>query len=466
MPAVADIQARYDAAGQGRRVKSWNPTSAGPRTIVEGTDRLRNRAQDSVRNDWAAESANTKWATNLVGVGIVPRWAAQQYDADWTKFAPQADADGVFDVYGLQTLVTRGWLDAGEVFLRRRYRRLNSGLHVPMQVQVLESAMVPMFDADTWPRLPEGNRIRQGIELDRDDKRAAYWMHREHPGDATTYSAVSNDMLVRVPARDVAHVYDPRRAGQLRGVSQLAPILLRLRSTGDYEDTVLERQKLANLFVAFMTRALPTDWSRLELDPTTGMPKVWDTAGRALAGLEPGIMQDLLPGESVSFANPPEAGTTYSDYVRTQHLGVAAGVHMPYEFLSGDLREVSDRTLRVLVNEFRRFAEQRQWQILIPMACQKIVGWWAEAMVLAGRASPEELDALSSPEHSPHGWEYLHPTQDVQGKILARDAGFTSTSAVISSRGEDPRKTLKQTKADATSGLTPKPVAPAPKATP
>jgi capsid protein len=223
-------------------------------------------------------------------------------------------------------------------------------------------------------------------------------------------------------------------------------VLLKLRSTGDYEDTVLERQKLANLFVSFLTRPLPTDWKDLDIDADTGMPKVWDALGRALKSLEPGIMQELLPGESVTFANPPEAGTTYSDYVRTNLMGVAAGLHIPYELLAGDLREVSDRTLRVLMNEFRRFAEQRQWQVVIPMICQPIV--------LSGQAASSELQILQSPEHSPHGWEYIHPTQDVQGKILARDAGFTSTTSVIAKTGESPRRILEQKKLDLASGQT------------
>jgi lambda family phage portal protein len=423
---------------------------------VDGTDRLRHRARDAVRNDWAAESGNTKWVTALVGTGIVPRWENEQYDVAWEKFAATADADGVFDAYGLQTLGVRGWLDGGEVFLRRRSRRLDSRLPAPLQVQVLESEMCPMFDADTHRGMAAGNRIRQGIELNRYDEAAAYWMYREHPGDGNTL-AVSKESLVRVAASEISHVYDPRRAGQLRGVSQLAPVLLRLRSTADYEDTVLERQKLANLFVSFVTRPLPVDWKEMQLDPDTGMPKVWDDLGRALKSLEPGIMQELLPGENVSFANPPEAGTTYSDYVRTNLMGVAAGLGMPYELLSGDIRNVSDRTLRVLVNEFRRFAEQRQWQVIVPMLCQPIVRWWAEAMVLSGQAAPSELEALKSPQHSPHGWEYIHPTQDVQGKILARDAGFTSTSDVIAKTGESPRRILAQKKLDVASGQTPAP---------
>ena len=119
------------------------------------------------------------------------------------------------------------------------------------------------------------------------------------------------------------------------------------------------------------------------------------------------------------------------------------------------MRDTSDRTLRIMVNEFRRFAEQRQWHIVIPKICQPPVKWWAEAAVLAGKLTLAELEEAQNPEWTPHGWPDIHPTQDIEGRIKARDAGFTSTTAIIARSGEDPKKVLEQIKADQASGLTP-----------
>jgi capsid protein len=152
----------------------------------------------------------------------------------------------------------------------------------------------------------------------------------------------------------------------------------------------------------------------------------------------PGIMQELGYGEDIKFANPPEAGTTYSDYVRTQHLGTASASGLPYEVFSGDIREVSDRTLRVLINEFRRFAEQRQWHTIIPMFCQPVRAWWANVALLAGHIKKKELSDVTMVEWAPHGWAHIHPVQDPQGKQLEVLAGFRSRSSVIGERGEDP----------------------------
>ena len=53
-------------------------------------------------------------------------------------------------------------------------------------------------------------------------------MWREHPGKRTT--AIDADKLLRVSADQVAHMFEPKRIGQIRGVTMLAPILAKLRN--------------------------------------------------------------------------------------------------------------------------------------------------------------------------------------------------------------------------------------------
>lgn len=446
---IRTLQNRYDGAGRGRRMASWDAPSSGPNSSINGgLQMLRNRSSDAVRNDWSGESIVTKWATALVGIAITPRFRRikakerkLQINDLWADFVKSADADCVLDLYGMQTLAVRSWAERGEVFARRRYRRLDSGLVVPMQVQLLESDMVPNFDADTFRDLPVRNKIRSGIEFNNIGTRVAYWVYKEHPGDEMggTSVAPARDLLVRVPAEDMLHMYEPKRIGARRGVPMMAPIMARLRNINDYEDVTLERQKIANLFVAFISRQLPT------LDPTdpntaalTGLLGELDENDSPLLPMKPGLLQELDDGQKVEFANPPEAGTNYSEYMRTSHLGTAAGGGLPYELMSGDIMGVSDRTLRVIINEFRRFASQRQWQIVIPMFCQRIVEWFADAAFLSGQVSAQEAQDIRRAEHAPHGWEYIHPVQDVQGKALEVANGFRSRSSVIGEHGDDP----------------------------
>lgn len=452
---AANIQARYDAAGTGKRMAGWNPPASGPNRAIEGLQKIRNRARDAARNDWSGESALQKWSTNLIGIGIRPRISAkrlpsterrQELNDLWEDFVQTCDADGVLTFYGMQTLGVRSWMDSGEVFVRKRVRRAPTTLPLPLQVQLIEADFVPMLDADTYQGLPTGHIIRSGVELDRNRQRVAYWCYREHPGDKSQAGGyIDPSKLLRIPASEMLHMFEPKRPGQLRGVSMLAPVLAKLREIGNYDDAVLLRQQIANLFVAFLTRKLGNEDDNT--DPLTGAA-IGGSFDKPLMPLAPGLIQELDDGQDVKFANPPEAGTTYSDYMRTQNMTLGAGSGLPYELFSGDIKEVSDRTLRVIINEFRRFAEQRQWQIVIPMFCQPIRRWFAESAVVNGKAALSEADALVRVEWAPHGWAYIHPVQDPQGKKLEMEAGIRSRSGVIGERGDDPEAVDEERAAD------------------
>ena len=437
---VAAARAQYDAAGHGRRLRGWRAPSTGPNRAATGLETIRNRSRDTVRNEWAGAAGERIWSTNLIGTGIIARPVTKdpalrkRYTEVWGDFCATADADGVLDFYGLQTLAVEAWRTSGEVFIRLRPRRADDGLRVPLQIQLLESDMVPLIDYDSWPGLPAGHRIRSGIELNRIGRRTAYWCYREHPGDGAHRGTTSAD-LVRVPATEMRHLFKPARPGALRGVPPGASALTRLRGVADFDDAVLERQKLANLYTLFITR--PTASASPAIDPTTGLPIETDSDGHPMVGLEPGISQELAPGEDVKFSAPPDAGANYPDFMRQQHLGVAAGSGTPYELLTGDVRDVSDRTLRIVINEFRRTCEQYQWQLIIPMLCQPIREACARAAVLAGLLTPEQGLDFARCTWSPHAWPYIHPTQDVQAKKMEIEAGIKSRSGIIAERGDD-----------------------------
>ncbi|MFT3758446.1 phage portal protein [Thauera sp.] len=449
---VLIARTQYDAAGHGRRTRGWRAPGTGPNRALAGLNTIRNRARDAARNTWSGAANARVWATNLIGVGIIARSESksatrkQRFAEIWDAFVTSSDADGVLDFYGQQTLAVETLKSAGEVFVRFRPRRLDDGLMVPLQVQLLESDMVPTLDADTWPGMPIGHRIRQGIELDRIGRRAAYWCYREHPGDGPTI-AVSHADLVRVPASEMRHIYKPARPGALRGVPNNVSVMTRQRSVDNLDDAVVFRQELSNLYAAFITRE-PAGSDPI-IDPATGQPVESDHDGAPMIGLEPGLVQELAPGEDVKFSSPPDAGANYADFMRQQHLGIAAGGGTPYELLTGDIRDVSDRTLRIVINEFRRACEQEQWQLIIPQFCQPVRDTVGRAAVLAGLLKQTELAEFCRCTWSPHAWPYIHPTQDVQAKKMEVDAGFRSRTGVVAANGDDVEQIDAERAADA-----------------
>ncbi|EPP2914045.1 TPA: phage portal protein, partial [Pseudomonas aeruginosa] len=143
----------------------------------------------------------------------------------WLDWTDESDADERTDFYGQQALAARMVEESGECFIRLRPRRPEDDLAVPLQLQLLPAEFVPVEKNEV---ARNGNLIRAGIEFNALGKRVAYWMYRRHPGDSAVMAAGYNQ-LVRVPASEVLHVFEPLEAGQLRGVPRLSRVLLRLR---------------------------------------------------------------------------------------------------------------------------------------------------------------------------------------------------------------------------------------------
>lgn len=429
----------FEGASHGRRMLGWRASNAGPNQVVSGgLETLRKRSRDVCRNSAIASSAINTLTRSLVGFGISARPTVDdaqtkaKLNALWAAWCRVADADGG-DFTALQQLAVRSWLESGEVFLRIRPRRIEDDLPVPMQCQLIESDCLPLHDVDQFVGLPAGHVIRQGIELDKLGRRVAYWFLRNHPEDMPLESLSNINAVSRIPADQVVHLYEPTRPGQLRGVPMLSPVLAKLRDIDNLNDAVLTRQQLANLFTLFVTKPLPSG----SADVMTGLAYE-GTADNPLSGLEPGSTMELLPGEDVKFSEPPDAGANYGEYIRSQLLELSAGVGMPYEFLTGDVKDVSDRTMRIGVNEFRRGCEAKIWGVIVPRFLDKVRASWAMLAYIAGALSQSEADAALTVTWAPQAWPYMHPTQDIQARKMEVDAGFRSRASVISERGDDP----------------------------
>lgn len=438
------IKASYDGAGEGRRSATWDaPDGSVNSLMMPALRNLRSRSRAAVRNDPYAFNAIDKRVSNLIGTGITPRPTLgdpvlrKRLQELWGDWVDESDADGVSDFYGQQALIARTVETAGECFVRLRPRSLDEGLAVPIQLQTLAPEFVPH---DKFETVRNGNAIRAGIEFEPSGKRVAYWMHRSHPREASGLNTGYNT-LVRVPAAQVLHIFEPLEPGQLRGAPRLSPVLKRLRSLDNYDDAVLFRQEVANLFAGFITRPAP-DAGPVPRDPVTGNPLTPDTDGfTPMVALEPGTMQELGAGEEVEFSKPPDAGNNYPDFMRQQLMAAAAGSGTPYELLTGDMRDVNDRALRVVLNEFRRRLEQLQFSVYVHQFCRPVRAAWMDMAVLAG-----ELDLPDYAKRRreylrtrwvPQGWAYIHPVQDVQSRILEVNAGFASRSEMVLRTGYD-----------------------------
>jgi lambda family phage portal protein len=371
------MERRFEGAGGGRRNEGWRAHGTDANAeIGPALSRLRNRARDLRRNNPYADRGISGIADNVVGAGIVPRPKARSARANkklaerWAAWGETmaCDADGLENFYGLQHKIMEAVPEGGEILVRRRWRKASDNLPVPMQIQLLEADFL-----DENKNGKVGNHvIIQGVEFDAIGRRVAFWLFDEHPGAAVGLSSAASK---RVAAEDIIQVFLPRRPGQARGYTWLAPVMQRLRNFDEMEDAVMEQAKIAACFAAFVTAG----------DSGGKRPELIDR-------LEPGIIQELGQGEEVHFAAPP-VFNGYSSYAWQSLHASAVGLGVPYELLTGDLKGVNFSSGRMGWLHFARRVDVWQWRMLIPQLCERVWGWFMEAQALTPGGVLEEAGA-------------------------------------------------------------------------
>lgn len=427
----------YEAASKGRRTQNWRaPSSSAPAEIDRALTDLRNRSRDLARNNPYARRALKKTANTVVGTGIIPTpilsSAPQEkkIKALWNAWADEtsADYDGHLNYYGLQRLIMRTVAESGECIVRKRIVK-DPSLPIPLQLQVLEGDFIatihhtPKADAN-------GNYVLYGIEFNQQHKVVAYWLYDEHPGDNFRFSI----SYQRYAVEDIIHVFEKERPGQFRGVPFGAAAMLRLKDLDEYEDAQLIRQKIAACFSVFVT------------DATSPIPGVstTDEDGDPLEKVEPGIIEHLKPGQTVTMATPPGA-EGYGDYTKNVLRAVAVGYDMDYIGLSGDYSQATFSSARMSWLDFHLNVADWQWNMLIPMACAKTWKWFLQIAAIYGevRAGQSIGVSWSVPRR-----QMINPVDETKALVDGMQNGLITWTDVQLEQGLNPDEQIEKMKKD------------------
>jgi lambda family phage portal protein len=419
---LTQVRNLYEAASASRRTQGWRSVSTAASSEVRaGAGRLRDVSRDLVRNNAYAARAVNVIAHAVVGAGIIPQVkadrpgrVAQIQDIIRRHFdTTDIDADGRLNLYGLQGLAMRTIAESGSVLIRRRIRRTGDGFAIPLQLQVLEP---DFLDRSVNGVQTNGNYALDGIEFGLIGQRVAYHLYDQHPGSLTGGGRVRSSS--RVSADFVAHVYRVDRPGQVDGVPWFAPVIMRMRDFADYIDAQLMRQKIASCFAAFITQ------SERFVSGDTGETSA---TGYPVESFEPGMIEHLQEGESVTFGQPPSVAD-FQPYTKVTLHEVAAGIGIPYECMTGDLSEVSFISGRLGRIDFRQAIDAWRWNMIIPQMMGPIAKWAIEAASVATGSSEPFRFAWTPPKY-----EMVDPSSEVPA---IRD----SIRSGLSSRSEERRK--------------------------
>lgn len=427
----------YNSTGTGRATSDWVPSNDAINALISGGgDVLRRQSRDVERRNAWASNAVESYVSNAIGTGIDPlpkhpqKEVNQQIKEAWLRWTDEADAAGLTDFAGLQSLACRTTLIAGECLGRLRPRRAEDGLTVPLQVQLLEPEHLPLTMNQ---QVSEGRVIRWGIEFDPLGRRVAYHLYREHPGEQPMFAPSLT--MSRVPAEEVMHLYRPLRPGQHRGQPWLAAVLLALHEVEKYDRATLVKQAIAAMFAV----------CERDIDGTVsaamGQGGEEDASGVPLQGIEPGSYIRLPMGKTIECTDPPDIGTMYPDFMRVQLRKIAAGIGITYEMLTGDLTGVNYSSIRAGLLEFRRRCEAFQHQVMVYQFCRPVWKAWIKAAAMVGVI--DAGDYLRNPqfyldvEWTPPPWPWVDPLKDQEAEILAINNLLKSRTKTIKESGYD-----------------------------
>jgi lambda family phage portal protein len=454
----------FEAGATGRRLGFFRPAAVHVNAAMElAGPTVLARARWLARNNGYAKNALEAWATSTVGAGIKPSSLIEDEETleavqdAWNEWVDEADVEGVADFYSVMHRVSREVFLAGECFVRFRPALPQNGLSVPLQLQVLPSEQLPWnghyVEASNgfYDVVPEGfenagGDIRMGIEFDREvrDRRVAYWFYRSNPTDTTTpfRDLLYNEELVRIPADEIMHVYDPVEAGQIRGTSGMAAAIVKLFQLDAFDDSELERQRQQSRYATFITIPPESDelGNILNGRPDDSDPTNWS----------PGQTVELHGGEDVKFAQPPAVGGTYEPFQYRTLLQVCAALGIPYAELTNDLQRTTYASSRAGLVSFRARIEAFQHNVLSFQMLRPVWQRWLDYAVLGGAVPISaaqyraDLAYWRAMKAITPKVQWVDPLKDIQATILQLKACLISPQDAIESLGYDLKETYER----------------------
>jgi lambda family phage portal protein len=234
---------------------------------------------------------------------------------------------------------------------------------------------------------------------------------------------------VRIPAADIVHLFEPRFAGQLRGISPLAPIATRLLEIDALEDAVLAKARVNALFTGFVR----------DMDGSSGLAGDGKIDPATLS-MEPGTLRVLPAGTDVTFTPQADIGAI-GEVLKHMIRSACAGVAIPYMLAASDLAETNFSSAQVGIAAFKRRIKAFQQNHIVAQVLAPVWKRFVMLEVLTGRIRAPDFERnpesyLTAKFLFP-GWPALDPLKQSKATVLDLNAGIRSRAEVIAENGRD-----------------------------
>jgi lambda family phage portal protein len=441
------VRSVFAAAGQGRLFDDWVASWMSGRDENRYELRLlRNRSREQCRNNPLARrylglceenilgpAGITLQARNRLATGEPDEETNQQIELAWAEWGRRevCTADGRYTWREFQAAVVEAVKRDGEALVE-----LLPGFHnrFGFAVRLLD---IDLLDEDH--NVPSkqgltGNTVVQGVELDRWGREVAFHVWSHHPAEPI---GVGERRRVRMPAGQLLHLGRPRRVGQVRYEPALAPVLVPMRMLDEYLNAELTASRAAAETPVFIQKSIDAPGP----DPD-------DTAGARIIETSRGTAQELAPGETLADWPGEHPNAVLPSFVREVKAQIAAGLHVAYASLTGDMSQSNYSSSRMaLTPERDHWRMEQRW--LADSLCDPVYRTWLrQAVVWQAIRLPGPASSYLMASWEPRGFEYVDPEKDISAELIEVEAGLNSLTRVAAGRGRDLRTLLMERKAE------------------
>lgn len=450
-PAAPRAQRNYAGAQVGRLTNDWNPLNTSADSELVGSLRaLRSRSRQLTRDNDYACRAKALVQTNVIGQGIGMQAQVAnargrmidgvntQIETAWERWCEKdtCHTGGTLHFHDIERLLLGELFETGEALVRFVKQPFGGG-KTPLALEVIEADRL----IDTWQtaNAPNGNAIRMGVEVDKWGRPQAYWLYPTHPGDYQ-FTSFQPSRFIRVPADEIIHLYVQDRLPQTRGVPWMHAALKRLNDLGGYAEAEIVAARASAAVMGFIETPdqQPSD------DPTTPQPVI---------DLEPGIVQQLLPGQNFTGFNPSRPNAGMEPFMRLMLRGIASATGVSYESLSRDYSQSNYSSSRLSLLDDRDLWRVLQRWVVRNLRVPLHRLWLQQAVLGGDLALPDFYSNRAKYEAArfrPRGWSWVDPIKEVAAYEAAVQAGFMTVGDVVAAtgNGQDLEDVLKARRAE------------------
>jgi lambda family phage portal protein len=441
----------FKAAASDRLQASWNPGGQSiDASIRLALRKTRIRSRDLYLNNESAKHFCRLLKNNVVGHagiklqarcnypnGNSDRDANHRIEAGWREWGKRGmcDVTGKLTWRDVLTVALETSARDGEILIRKHRGFPNK---YGFAVQLIEA---DVLDENLNTKLPNGNTIRMGVEVDKWDRPVNYHLLRNHPGDYI-YGHQRGLSHETVPARDIVHLYLPEFCRQTRAVPWLHAGMARLKKMDSYEEAELVASLVAASKMAFYEQDPDAEPGEYEGEE--------DDEGEFIEELEAGTMGIVPRGYRIKEFDPQHPAGNFDPFMKRMHRQFSAGAGLNYVSLGNDLSEVNFSSVRFGTEEDREyFKSLQQW--LIEWLCEDVYLEWLDYALLSNALG---LPAGKIEKYRPHVWRprrwgYINPIQDVTAKDRQLKYGGLTLTDLHAEQGTDYEEYLETLKREA-----------------